>query len=645
MTQTIIPGTSIEVRPEGLISAGGVATGIVAVIGTARSGPVGEPVTLSGFGQARDVFGVADPFDRPEDGSHPLTMLRALEQLYNNGASSVVALRVAGPSQSSADFAVPDAAGHTVATLRAKSSGAWGNDIRITVEPAEDDARIEGEIHTEDFDRLDHAPVRPSPENQFRVIRGVTRRIQTLDAVYKVVQEEDVLPDANNRYRLSSTPVESVPAVNQLLVLDAQGGAVRTYGDGSILYGAGGPPGADEVRLNPSTGELTFEASQVPTAGQRVRARYAVGHDDPAAGELLVTTWDGTLDFAAGEAPQETDGDRLEASYLVDRANAVQVSLRYGTSAESYTVPGGTVLADRINASPASRVTATADATHGGGLPRAGLDAYFGTGSNTPGSNGAEAGRDEYGTGLERLANELINIVVLAGQDAGSAGSLLLGHLNATAQVDRERIGVIGARGSSVAEFLGHSMVADRVVLVAPGLRLEDGTVLPPAYTAAAVAGLISSVAVQTSLTNKVLAVPGLALRVNRGEQEQLIRRNVLTLIDKEGYRVLKGVTTAGQGTPFSAVPTLRIVDYAKYGVRSAANPYIGRLNNTRVRAALKATLDGFLTRMVQDEALTQYALDVSATRAQEIAGEVAVVMTLQPTFSIEYIRVVMILK
>jgi hypothetical protein len=204
---------------------------------------------------------------------------------------------------------------------------------------------------------------------------------------------------------------------------------------------------------------------------------------------------------------------------------------------------------------------------------------------------------------------------------------------------------VIGAKGSTVAEFLGHSMASDRVVVVAPGLQLEDGTVLPPAYTAAAVAGLISSVAVQTSLTNKTLTIPGLALKANRGEQEQLIRRNVLTVVQKEGYRIVKGLTTAGEGTPFSAIPTRRIVDYAKYGVRSAANPYIGRLNNARVRAALKATLDAFLTRMVQDEALTQYALDVSATRAQEIAGEVAVVMTLQPTFSIEFIRVVMILK
>ena len=124
-----------------------------------------------------------------------------------------------------------------------------------------------------------------------------------------------------------------------------------------------------------------------------------------------------------------------------------------------------------------------------------------------------------------------------------------------------------------------------------------------------------------------------------------MIKRNVLAVIDKNGFRVVKGVTTAGRGTPFSAIPTRRIVDFAKYGVRSAANPYIGRLNNARVRAALKATLDAFLTRMVEDEALTGYELEVTATRAQEIAGEVSVVMTLQPTFSIDFVSVTMNLQ
>ena len=63
------------------------------------------------------------------------------------------------------------------------------------------------------------------------------------------------------------------------------------------------------------------------------------------------------------------------------------------------------------------------------------------------------------------------------------------------------------------------------------------------------------------------------------------------------------------------------------------------------MRAALQATLAAFLTRMVEDEALTGFELQVSTTRAQEIAGEVSVVMTLQPAFSIDYIRVIMNLR
>jgi hypothetical protein len=79
--------------------------------------------------------------------------------------------------------------------------------------------------------------------------------------------------------------------------------------------------------------------------------------------------------------------------------------------------------------------------------------------------------------------------------------------------------------------------------------------------------------------------------------------------------------------------------------VRSGADPYIGRLNNARVRAALKATLDGFLSQMVLDEMLVSYQLDVTATRAQEIQGIAVVAMTLEPTFSIDYIRVTMTLQ
>jgi hypothetical protein len=439
--------------------------------------------------------------------------------------------------------------------------------------------------------------------------------------------------------------VEKVPTVNRVRVLDATGNEVRSYSDAKMLYGAGGSPAVGEVRVVADTGELIFEATEVPTSAQVVEATYAVGHANPQPGQVLVTVWDGTLKFASGQAPKQADGDTLVASYMVNRSKCVGVSLTYGTTTERYIVPDGALLAKVVNDS--SRLaTAAPDAAHGSSLPQT-LDnaSYFGTGSNTPGNNGADAGRDDYGAGLQALSNMLVNIVVMAGQDAAQMGDVLKGHLKQTEETDYERIGVIGAAGARPSQFLGHQMSDERVVLVAPGIKLPDGTTLPPAYMAAAVAGLISSLPVQASLTNKVVNVPGLSVAFNRGEQEQLIRRNVLAVVDKDGFRVVKGVTTAGEGTPFSSIPTRRIVDYAKYGVRSASNSYLGRLNNSRVRAALKATLDAFLTRMVEDEALTAYELEVSATRAQEIAGEVSVAMTLQPTFSIEYVRVTMILK
>ncbi len=110
----------------------------------------------------------------------------------------------------------------------------------------------------------------------------------------------------------------------------------------------------------------------------------------------------------------------------------------------------------------------------------------------------------------------------------------------------------------------------------------------------------------------------------------------------RDGFRVVKGITT--HDGAWRQITTRRIVDYATYGVRSACDPYIGKLNNERVRGAMKATLDAFLTRMVNDEALVSYQLSVSATRDQERAGEAIVNLTLEPTFSIDFIKVTMYL-
>ena len=59
----------------------------------------------------------------------------------------------------------------------------------------------------------------------------------------------------------------------------------------------------------------------------------------------------------------------------------------------------------------------------------------------------------------------------------------------------------------------------------------------------------------------------------------------------------------------------------------------------------MQGAIDGFLATMLQDEALTYYELAVTATRQDEIAGRAIVNVVLQPTFSIDYIRVTLSLQ
>jgi Phage tail sheath C-terminal domain len=271
------------------------------------------------------------------------------------------------------------------------------------------------------------------------------------------------------------------------------------------------------------------------------------------------------------------------------------------------------------------------------------------------GNDGADAGKDEYQSSLALLENDIINIVLLAGQDNSDwGGEVLEGHLKYTAGIKRERIGIIGSgltdddQKDDLDTIANHSLENDRLIFVAPGLKVTNRVnrkqqdKLSGGYTAAAIAGLLSSLPVQTSPTNKTLSLSGLSTEFNASQLEKLVSRQVLVVGKQEGYRVIKGITT-NRGA-WQQITTRRIVDYAIYGVRSGCNPYIGKLNNERVRGAMKATLDSFLTRMVNDEALVGYSIEVSATRAQEIAGKAMVTMTLQPTFSIDFVKVTMYL-
>jgi hypothetical protein len=263
------------------------------------------------------------------------------------------------------------------------------------------------------------------------------------------------------------------------------------------------------------------------------------------------------------------------------------------------------------------------------------------------GDNGSVTTQN-YMDALDAMVTEDVQIALPVGLPFSQIKASVLGHVEITENLGRERVAVLGADSNEITKILENANdIADkRVVLVSPGIDQQDpvnGQIihLPAYYAAAAVAGKLSSLSPHISLTNKTLAgIDALSADYNYGELKSLVQNRVLALQEKRGIRVVKGISTDDQA--FRQISIRRIVDYIKEGTRLGANQYIGLLNNRAVRENLRTTLDSFLADLMVREFLTAYKLTVTADRAMEIAGQVLVTMDLQPTFSIDVVRVIM---
>jgi hypothetical protein len=436
---------------------------------------------------------------------------------------------------------------------------------------------------------------------------------------------------------------------------------LSSYADARALYGPYDPFSTTNaltlvraLELAYSNGASTVYAVRVAsTTGPNAAAKAA-----PTAADLGGTNVT-IFKLEAKETGTFGNDITINIENLPAPSTEARVTIKRGLVEEVYDVANGNELATEINASSALvNAITTPPLANAGNKPAPITDVSF-----KGGSNGAAAADTDYAAGLEVLLNEDVQIVVAAGQDDNTIGNELLAHVTDASDdnTKRDRIAVIGTRGfrdaghanETVSAFLSDvtdmPTTGDRVILVTPGVKVTDAAATPPkevtlpgSYAAAAVAGMLSARSPHVSLTNKTVAVGGLEVKFNSGQLEQLVKAQVLALEERRGFRVVKGVTT--DTGAFRQITTRRIVDYAKAGVRSAASSYIGLLNNSRVRLAMKGSINGFLASMVDDEMLVSYELDVTATRDEEIAGIAKVTMTVRPTFSLDYIKVVMFL-
>lgn len=432
--------------------------------------------------------------------------------------------------------------------------------------------------------------------------------------------------------------------LNEVVILGSFGEALETFGSYDRFPGTDAAPALTLTR----TLEQIFKGG-----GSTV---YAVRVANLAEGATMksmswVVSGDADPLFNLTATSPGTWANAIDAKLTAPAAGPVSIELQFRRAKETFVGATAGDLVREIN--DASRLVKATGLTEAG-KDKAPKTLAAATEPNLGGPDGVAATATEIESGLALLAGERVNIVTVGGLNASAVSGTVLAHLEATENDGRERLAVLGVSGDELSKIAIDASAASnpRLILVAPGIVADDAArvgeadksvKLPAPYTAALLAGRLSTLAPHVSLTNKDVAADGLTRAYTRAEQKQLLSNRVLVIHSNLGRRVLKGIST--DTGAFRQISVRRIVDFAKEGVRIGSNAYIGRLNNSRVRSALKATLDGFLAGMVLDEMLVSYTLDVTATRRQEIDGQALVTMTLRPTFSIDFVKVIMNLE
>ena len=127
MVQVSYPGVYVQEIPSGVRTISGVATSVTAFVGYTRKGTLDKAIAITSF---------AD-FERGHGGLDRASVLSyAVRQFYLNGGSNALIVRVTATDTATAAWTLQDAAATDVLDLAAANPGAWGNELRISVDQA-----------------------------------------------------------------------------------------------------------------------------------------------------------------------------------------------------------------------------------------------------------------------------------------------------------------------------------------------------------------------------------------------------------------------------------------------------------------------------------------------------------------------------
>lgn len=244
--------------------------------------------------------------------------------------------------------------------------------------------------------------------------------------------------------------------------------------------------------------------------------------------------------------------------------------------------------------------------------------------------------KEDYEAALEKLESDAdVDIVVACEITSPEIHSLIEAHCAKMSANAKNRIGLgTVAKDESIKDISSRTnvMASDRFVLVAPYGNLG------------AVAGLISKLNYFESPTFKPLSgISKLETNYTPSEQMELLKSGVIPLEAQRGRGIIvvKGISTSKE-----QISVTRIADHSVRGIKNIADLFIGTLNSSSGRIALKGKITEFLMRMEREGSIVPstdgkepaYLLDVYSSEMDFAQGIVRVDMAVRPVRAMDYI-------
>jgi uncharacterized protein len=180
--QPTYPGVYIQEIPSGVRTITGVSTSITAFIGSAKRGPVNQPITINSYGDFERIFGGLWLNS---------TLGYAVRDFYLNGGSRAIIVRLVHEAKKASLNA-------NGLNLEAAGAGVWGNSLRVRID--HDDVPKDDRPDKDDLFNLTILDESTSQIEVFRNVAVKTDHPRRVDIVLlnesKLVRVSGNLPEA-----------------------------------------------------------------------------------------------------------------------------------------------------------------------------------------------------------------------------------------------------------------------------------------------------------------------------------------------------------------------------------------------------------------------------------------------------------------